>query len=230
MTQSLIQLNDIDLTFQLEKRRLDVFQGFSCEFPRKGMVALMGRSGTGKSTLLKIIAGFLRPQRGSVFMDGSPVPYQGKAARIYRNQTIGVVFQDFKLLEALTAQENVMLALLIGKTPFDEARKRAQELLERVELADRADHLSYELSGGEQQRVAFARALACNPQVLLADEPTGNLDEITRNIMLELLCNYAKDHLVLVVTHDDEVAQAADQIIYMHKMPGVILTPNGSLA
>jgi len=180
-------------------------------------LAVMGPSGCGKSTLLHILGGLERPTGGEVWLDGQRVDTMSeKATAQLRRHSIGFVFQAFHLMDELTAAENVeMPALLAGRSPRD-ARRRAAELLERVGLADRAGHLPAALSGGQRQRVAIARALSNEPLLVLADEPTGNLDS---SATLEVLRLFEELHsagqTLIVVTHDDRIAATADRLISM---------------
>ena len=180
-------------------------------------VAVMGPSGCGKSTLLHLIGGLDRPSAGALTVAGKRVDeLSERALARLRRDEIGFVFQAFHLMDELTAQENVELpALLAGCTPA-EARARADALLEEVGLADRARHLPAKLSGGQRQRVAIARALANNPQLVLADEPTGNLDSSAAFDVLRLLEGlHAKGLTLVIVTHDERIATTADRLISM---------------
>jgi putative ABC transport system ATP-binding protein len=180
-------------------------------------LAVMGPSGCGKSTLLHLLGGLDRPTGGELWLAGRRIDQcSERALAQLRRHEIGFVFQAFHLMDELTARENVELpALLAGRTPR-EARNRALELLERVGLSDRSEHLPSALSGGQRQRVAIARALANDPQVLLADEPTGNLDSTAT---LEVLRLFESLHLagltVVVVTHDERIAATADRLVAM---------------
>jgi putative ABC transport system ATP-binding protein len=180
-------------------------------------VAVMGPSGCGKSTLLHLIGGLDRPTAGQVMVAGQRVDALSERALAHlRRDEIGFVFQAFHLMDELTAQENVELpALLAGCTP-SEARARATALLEEVDLADRARHLPSMLSGGQRQRVAIARALANDPEIVLADEPTGNLDSAAAFEVLGLLEGlHAKGLTLVIVTHDERIATTADRLISM---------------
>jgi putative ABC transport system ATP-binding protein len=180
-------------------------------------VAVMGPSGCGKSTLLHLIGGLDRPSAGQLTVAGQRVDELSERALAYlRRDEIGFVFQAFQLMDELTAQENVELpALLAGYAP-NQARARATALLERVGLADRARHLPSMLSGGQRQRVAIARALVNDPQIVLADEPTGNLDSASAFDVLSLLADlHAKGLTLVIVTHDERIAATADRLISM---------------
>jgi ABC-type lipoprotein export system ATPase subunit len=180
-------------------------------------VAIMGPSGCGKSTVLHLLSGLDRPSAGEVWLEGRRVDEMGERqlARI-RREKVGIVFQAFHLIDELTAQENVEFpALLAGRSPRF-ARHRAAELLDRVGLADRADHLPSALSGGQRQRVAIARALANDPVVVFADEPTGNLDSSATLDVLRLFEDlHASELTIVVVTHDERIAATADRLISM---------------
>jgi putative ABC transport system ATP-binding protein len=176
------------------------------------LVAVEGPSGSGKSTLLQLLGALDSPTAGRVDFDGTALADAGdKALTALRSRSIGFVFQQFNLIPTLTAKENVEVAMLPTKTGRARRAERALALLGQVGLADRADHLPSRLSGGEQQRVAVARALANGPRVLLADEPTGNLDSTTADEVVGLLARLCDDEgvTVVVVTHDDEVASRA---------------------
>jgi putative ABC transport system ATP-binding protein len=180
-------------------------------------VAVMGPSGCGKSTLLHLLGGLERPSAGEVWLAGRRIDeLSEKALARLRRRAIGFVFQAFHLMEELTAVENVELpALMAGRSPRA-ARRRAEELLERVGLADRARHLPSALSGGQRQRVAIARALSNEPEVVLADEPTGNLDSAATRDVLRLLDSLrATGQTLLIVTHDARIAATADRLVSM---------------
>ena len=180
-------------------------------------VAVMGPSGCGKSTLLHLIGGLDRPSAGQLTVAGQRVDELSERALAYlRRDEIGFVFQAFQLMDELTAQENVELPALLAGHPPNQARARATALLEQVGLADRARHLPSMLSGGQRQRVAIARALVNDPQIVLADEPTGNLDSSSAFDVLSLLTDlHAKGLTLVIVTHDERIATAADRLISM---------------
>jgi len=180
-------------------------------------VAVMGPSGCGKSTLLHLIGGLDRPSAGQLSVAGQRVDELSERALAYlRRDEIGFVFQTFQLMDELTAQENVELPALVAGYPPNEARARATALLEQVGLADRARHLPSMLSGGQRQRVAIARALVNDPGIVLADEPTGNLDSASAFEVLSLLSKlHAKGLTLVIVTHDERIATAADRLISM---------------
>ncbi len=194
-----------------------VLQGLSFQIDVGEWVALTGPSGSGKSTLLGLLGALDQPSAGSVVIDGTPLEKLGEAALArLRNRRIGIVFQDFNLIASLTALENVEAPLYVGPRRRD-ARRLATEMLQRVGLADRARHRPHQLSGGQRQRVAIARALVTEPTMLLADEPTGNLDSQTSADILDLIASLRRERTltVVMVTHDPAVAQRADRTIHL---------------
>ncbi|HVG32413.1 MAG TPA: ABC transporter ATP-binding protein [Pyrinomonadaceae bacterium] len=182
-------------------------------------VAIQGTSGSGKSTLLNMLGGLDHPTSGEVLFDRASLgPFTKREMARYRRHSVGMIFQNFNLIPTMTATENVRLALAFGGLRGRPREERTRELLQRVGLSDRTEHRPSELSGGEQQRVAIARALANRPRVLLADEPTGNLDSTRAQELLTLLREMVgRDHLtILMVTHDQELAaRFADRILFM---------------
>jgi lipoprotein-releasing system ATP-binding protein len=195
-----------------------VLQELSLEVSEGEMVAVMGASGVGKSTLLHVLGTLDRPESGAVKIGGEDVlRLREGELRAFRNRTLGFVFQFHHLLPEFTALENVMMPLRIGRVGREEARARAEAILRELGLGDRLDHAPGALSGGEQQRVAVARALIQNPRAILADEPTGNLDRQTGERLQELLrrLNRSKGVTVLVVTHDERLAFASDRVLHL---------------
>lgn len=191
-----------------------ILDDVSLDIPTKQMVAIVGPSGSGKSTLLGLIAGLDKPTSGSILLDGVDITgLPEREMTHYRRQKIGYIFQSFHLIPTLTALENVAVPLeLNGDATADE---RAKELLTAVGLRDRSGHYPVQLSGGEQQRVAVARAFACRPPILLADEPTGNLDSATGRQVIDLLLGLNRDHgsSLVLVTHDAALASHAERIV-----------------
>lgn len=186
--------------------------GLDLDLPRAALTAIVGASGSGKSTLLHLLAGLDRPSAGEILVDGTPVHALPQSAlSAWRGRTVGIVFQFFQLLPTLTAAENVMLPMDLARSrPASGRRRRALELLDRLGVADQSDKLPGTLSGGQQQRVAVARALANAPAVLLADEPTGNLDSANAANLLELLAGLVRDgQSVVLVTHDTNALRHA---------------------
>lgn len=216
----MLKINGLTRGFGSGSNRLEVLKGIEMEVSQGELVALMGPSGCGKSTLLNIIGGLLEGDKGKIKLEefeyGKDVP--AKLVDL-RRTGVGWIFQDFHLLPHLNALDNVALALeLAGKGPI-EAEELAMAALERVGLSDRIDHIPDQLSGGQQQRVAIARAIAGNRRLLLADEPTGNLDIASGNEVLNLfkeLCHREEDPLsILMVTHDPHLASQADRMLLM---------------
>ncbi len=200
--------------------RLEVLKGIDLTIEQGELVALMGPSGSGKSTLLNVIGGLLAGDGGSIDLDGASYGTRSPS-RVYdvRRTKVGWIFQDFHLLENLSALDNVIFALELSGVARRDSEKRAMQALEAVDLADRADHLPDQLSGGQQQRVAIARAIAGNRPLLLADEPTGNLDVHAGNEILDLFRTLTRDPerpiSVLMVTHDPDLAAKADRMLLL---------------
>ncbi|HEY3028232.1 MAG TPA: ABC transporter ATP-binding protein [Pyrinomonadaceae bacterium] len=214
----LIETREVSKIYPMGTTRVVALDSVSIAIDEGEFVAIQGTSGSGKSTLLNLLGGLDRPTSGEVLFDSkSLAPLGKKQMAQYRGHSVGMIFQNFNLISTMSAAENVRLALAFGGLRGAQRRKRAQQLLERVGLGDRMDHRPSELSGGEQQRVAIARALANQPRVLLADEPTGNLDSTRAHELLALLREMVADSLtVLLVTHDRELATSfADRIILM---------------
>ncbi len=217
MPVSVLDVRDVTRTLSLGDTPVPILHGVSFTVDPGEWVAVTGPSGSGKSTLLGLVAGLDAPTSGSVWIDGVDVSArsEGELARI-RNEKVGVVFQSFNLIPTLTAQENVEAPLYVGPHRR-EASKRARAMLERVGLADRLGHRPHQLSGGQQQRVAIARALVTEPAVVVADEPTGNLDAATSAAVLDLFAALRRDLglTLFVVTHDPDVADRADRVIHL---------------
>lgn len=198
---------------------LEVLRGVDLRVAPREIVSLMGPSGAGKTTLLHIIGTLDRPDSGSVEIDGVNIlALKGKQLAEFRNKKIGFVFQFHQLLPEFTAVENVMMPALIGGKSFKESREHAMQLLDFLNLTDRAEHKPQELSGGEKQRVAVARAIINNPAVLLADEPSGSLDSRNKAELHKLFFDL-RDRFgltVFIVTHDEELASKSDRIIHIN--------------
>ncbi|MBQ3711440.1 MAG: ABC transporter ATP-binding protein [Bacteroidales bacterium] len=210
----IIQAHDIRKSFG----PLEVLKGVDFEAEKGEVVAITGASGAGKTTLLEILGTLSSPNSGSLIIDGTDVlALSAKALPAFRGKRIGFVFQFHHLLPEFTSEENVMIPALIAGTPAAEARKKAGELLERVGLKDRTAHKPSELSGGEQQRVAIARALINSPAVLFADEPTGNLDSVTKEEIHSLFFDLRRDlgQTIILVTHDPALANLCDRTLTM---------------
>ncbi len=220
MEQAQLVARDICQSFRMGPRRIEVLRGISMDIQRNEAVFLSGASGAGKTTLLYTLAGLERPESGTVEFEGQRLYCSGSSteARL-RNKKMGFVFQGYFLLPELTALENVLLPGMIGHRA---TKTEAGGSLVAVGLADRMNHLPAELSGGEQQRVAIARALTNDPDIVFADEPTGNLDSKTGDAIMDLLLNLARDRnkTLLVVTHDTRLAARGDR--QLHIKDGVL--------
>ena len=213
---ALIVLRDVSKIYRKGEESVKALDGIDLSVTEKGMVAVVGPSGSGKSSLLHILGAMDLPTAGEVIVAGQPLsvlPEGGLTS--FRRKTVGFVFQSFNLIPNLDALENVMLPMEFNGVTSDVRHQRATELLSRVGLTGRLKHKPRELSGGEQQRVAIARALANNPPLILADEPTGNLDSKTGQMIYELLKEIARERMVIVVTHAEALAQLADRIVHI---------------
>ena len=212
----ILTARDLHKRYDLGKRSLEVLCGVSLTVERGDFLALRGASGAGKSTLLHLLGGLDTPNSGEIwFQDNNLAKLSVGALAHWRNQKVGLIFQAYHLLPELDALENVCLPARIARTSAAAAEKTGRELLARVGLKDRMDHRPTELSGGEQQRVAIARALINSPVLILADEPTGNLDSHTGEEIIDLLCALRAEHQVTLViaTHDTKVAARAPRVI-----------------
>jgi putative ABC transport system ATP-binding protein len=209
------QLSGVTKRYTRGKETVDALRGIDPTIGEGDRLVIQGPTGGGKSTLLQMLGGLDRPTAGSVVLDGVDLAKLSEARLTkVRSEKIGIIFQSFNLIPTLTAQENVETALVPMGTKSGERRRIAAEALESVGLAERLNHLPGELSGGQQQRVAIARALAKKPRVLLADEPTGNLDESTRDDIMSLLDGLWKEHglTFVMVTHDSTIARRAPRL------------------
>jgi len=214
--EALIAARGLTKAYPTPAGALPVLTGLDLDVAPGEMVAVTGASGVGKSTLLHVLGTLDRPDAGSLRIAGEDVLGLSQRRRCeFRNRTLGFVFQFHHLLPEFSAAENVAMPLLIGRQPANEARRRALELLDEVGLRDRADHRPGALSGGEQQRVAVARALAASPRVLLADEPTGDLDRATGQKLADTLRSLvrARSLTVVIVTHNEELARRSDRVL-----------------
>jgi len=213
-----LHLQGVHQAYQRADERVEVLRGADLEVRAGELVAVIGRSGSGKSTLLHVAGGLVTPDAGEVAVGGRPLSSLGATERAaMRRREIGFVFQFFHLLPHLTVRDNVALPLLLDGCRASDARRRADGLLEAVDLVPRADHLPSELSGGQLQRSAIARALVTEPAVVLADEPTGNLDATTAAEVLDLLVAQVRDRgaALVLVTHDRAAAERADRVLQL---------------
>src|ERR1700734_280732 len=212
----MIRAHALTKTIDTGTHRVDILKGIELEIPRGQFAAVMGPSGSGKSTLLGLLAGLDTPTAGQIFLDGQEISgLKEDELALVRGRKIGFVFQSYNLIPTLTAQENVMLPMELAGNGSGDGTARARELLDRVGLADRRDHYPVQLSGGEQQRVALARAFMVRPPILLADEPTGNLDTQNGQHVLELLIslNQREGTTLVLVTHDPALSSRASRRI-----------------
>jgi len=214
-SQPMIQVSGLTKTIATPTHRVDILKGIDLEIPRGQFAAIMGPSGSGKSTLLGLLAGLDTPTSGSIVLDGEDITgLEEDELALLRGRKIGFVFQSYHLIPTLTAEENVLLPLELSGHAAGGV-ERARELLESVGLFDRRDHYPVQLSGGEQQRVALARAFVVRPPILLADEPTGNLDTTNGHMVLDLLIalNRREGTTLVLVTHDQQISEQADRRI-----------------
>ncbi len=215
---AIIRTTDVVKTFQLGNQPLEVLKGISLTIVAGRYVSIMGPSGSGKSTLFNMIGGLDKPTSGKVFIDEVDIAQLDAYELAWlRCRKIGYIFQTFNLIPVMTALENVTLPMTFAGTGSDEAMERGMELLKTVGLADRHDHKPSELSGGQQQRVAVARALANGPAIVLADEPTGNLDLSTGEEIINLLKQMSADRGVTIIsaTHDFKMLNVSDEVIWI---------------
>jgi putative ABC transport system ATP-binding protein len=212
----ILQTSNLTKTYARGDEPVHALRGVSLTIPKGQFASIMGPSGSGKSTLLHLIGGLDRPSTGSVEIDGQAIEsFKDSELSAFRRRRLGFIFQFFNLLPTLTALENVALPCLLDGQPLSKVRPRAIDLLSQMGLRARAEHRPDQLSGGEMQRVAIARALVAEPLLILADEPTGNLDSKTGDSVLELLGNLARGrgHTILMVTHDSRAASFSDRLI-----------------
>jgi putative ABC transport system ATP-binding protein len=214
MQNSIIETKELHREYHIGRDAVIALGGVDISIHQGEFVAIVGPSGCGKSTLLNLLGGLDQPTKGNVFLDGQNLAQLSEEQLAFlRRQKMGFIFQRHDLFPELTARENVEFPLLLGGMAPIERKKRAEDLLAQIGLAEKADHLPDELSGGQQQRVGIARALANNPLILLADEPTGNLDSATSAEIINILIQLTRNQglTLVMVTHDPEVAEQADR-------------------
>jgi len=213
---TLIELDNVKKHYRMGEETVKAVDGISIKIEKGDFVAIMGPSGSGKSTAMNLVGSLDLATQGEIYLDGKDIEHLGESelAQI-RGKKIGFIFQSFNLINNLTAKENVMLPMLFQNTDKSEREEHAEQLLKLVELSDRMDHYPGQLSGGQQQRVAIARSLANDPEIILADEPTGNLDTKTGNIVMEFLEKLnKKGKTIIMVTHDSDTAINHAKTIY----------------
>lgn len=217
---SLLEIKNVSKSFDMKGSTLQVINDFNFTAEKGDLIALTGPSGAGKSTLLHIIGGLDKPTTGSVIFNDIDI-YNMKETElnVYRGKNMGFVFQFHYLLDDFTALENIMMPMLIHNVSKSDAEKRAEDLIKNVGLYDRRNHYPSELSGGEQQRIAVARALSNKPEIILADEPTGNLDKANSLAVLDILKQQSANGVcVIIVTHDEYIAEECKKHIVMQKL------------
>jgi putative ABC transport system ATP-binding protein len=227
----LISLKNVIRDYKTGERTVHALDGVSLDITHHEFVAVNGPSGCGKSTLIHLLAGLDHPTSGEIFVDGLALHTANDAALTqFRRRTVGLVFQFFNLLPTMNMLENISFPLLLQGVPSAESEQRARELIDLVGLGERADHFIHQLSGGEQQRTAIARALVHRPSLLIADEPTGNLDSHSASSVMQLLEKIGGEGstTLIVVTHSDEVARAASRRVEMRdgKIVGDSFSPS----
>ncbi len=213
----MIDLKDISRVYQMGSEKVYALNKACLHIEPGEFVSIIGPSGSGKSTLMNIIGCLDTADSGTYLLDGIPIQdYSERALARVRNRKIGFVFQSFNLIPKLTAEENVELPLIYQGVPRGERRERVEAALARMELQRRAKHLPTELSGGQQQRVAIARAIVTNPSLILADEPTGNLDSRTSEEIMEVFRElHSQGNTIVLITHDNDVARQAERIVHI---------------
>lgn len=221
MTDNIIlKLENLNKIYKAKSEKLHILDNLNMEVKSGEMMSIIGKSGSGKSTLLNMIGILDKPDSGSVYYMGKDVSkFSEKERNVFRNSSLGFVFQFHYLLPEFTALENIMIPAMLKNKNIKEIEKRAKELLEEVELTERMSHKPCDMSGGEKQRVAIARAMINTPKLILADEPTGNLDEETSNHINELMKKINKDmgQTIIVVTHSSELALITDRKLLLKK-------------
>ena len=217
MSEEIIKLNNVHRDYLMGDSIIRAVDGIDASIKKGDFIAIVGPSGSGKSTMMNLVGCLDLATKGEIFLDGKDIEHLGESelAQV-RGRKIGFIFQTFNLIPTLNALENVMLPMLFQGIPKKERKERAEKLLIKVGLEERMSHLPSELSGGQRQRVAIARALANNPEVILADEPTGNLDSKTGEDILNLFIQLNKEgKTIIVVTHDLDIARHAGKVLKM---------------
>ncbi|MBW2966484.1 ABC transporter ATP-binding protein [Candidatus Woesearchaeota archaeon] len=216
--RTIIKIEEVWKTYRMGEVEVHALRGMNFEVKKGEFVAIMGPSGSGKSTAVNMIGVLDIPTKGEIYLEGKNIAHleESELAQI-RGKKIGFIFQQFNLIPTLTAKENIMLPMIFQGVSHEKRKQRAEKLLKMVELGDRMDHKPTELSGGQQQRVAIARSLANDPEVILADEPTGNLDSKTGKLVIDFLCNMHKNEkkTIVMVSHDKDITKYAERIEHL---------------
>jgi len=218
MAKTIIKLKNVWKKYRMGEAEVAALRGINLEIEKGEFLAIAGPSGSGKSTMMNLVGCLDLPTKGEIYLDGDNIAgFRESRLAQTRGQKIGFVFQQFNLIPTLNALENVMLPLEFQDAEDSKARKKAMELLRLVDLADRANHLPSQLSGGQMQRVAIARALAVDPEIILADEPTGNLDSKTGQFIIDFLTKiHSNDSkTIIMVTHDMNLTKHANRVVYL---------------
>jgi len=217
MTQAFIEVKDLRKIYQMGETQVKALDGVSIEVPQGAFVVLMGPSGSGKSTMLYLIGGLDTPTSGSITIDGEAIEKMDEnTLAVFRREKLGFIFQSFNLISSMTAEDNVSFPLRFGGVGRKERHERAQKLLTMVGIGNRMGHKPTELSGGQQQRVAVSRALINDPQLILADEPTGNLDSTSGMAIMQLLSDLNKGgRTIIVATHDPRMLNFASEVVHL---------------
>ncbi len=219
MKEEIITLKDVWKTYRMGDVEVHALRGLNLSIKKGEFVSIQGPSGSGKSTAMNMVGALDLPTRGKIYLDNKDISTMSESdlAQI-RGKKIGFIFQQFNLIPTMSALENVALPMMFQGASKEKRERRAKELLEMVELGERLDHKPYEMSGGQQQRVAIARSLVNEPEVILADEPTGNLDSKTSNIVMEFLKDLHKNKktTIIMVTHDPDTAKFAERVESLH--------------
>lgn len=218
MGENVIRIKNVKKTYQMGAEEIQAIKDISLNIRHGEVCCLLGKSGSGKSTLLNLVAGLEKPTTGQIIFNKKHIERMNEDQLAkFRQQYVGFVFQSYNLLSTLTAMENVTLPLIFRNVPLKERNERAMEMLQAVGLEERAHHKPHEMSGGQQQRVSIARAFINTPQVVFADEPTGNLDTKTTYEMMDLITGLARSNhqTLVIVTHDLELSEYADRIVML---------------
>ncbi len=218
MAEDIIKIRNIKKVYRMGEERIAAINNISLDIKKEEICCLLGKSGSGKSTLLNLVAGLEKPTKGEIIFNNMHIERMSEEQLAsFRQKYVGFVFQSYNLLSTLTALENVTLPLIFKKIPKKERTERAMEMLKAVGLENRANHKPSEMSGGQQQRVSIARAFINKPQVVFADEPTGNLDTKTTYEMMDLITGLAEEYrqTLIIVTHDLEISDYATRIVHL---------------